>query len=202
MIKLSPSFRQNSTITSQRLHQLHVTEIELHLTMPELFLTSSWDGRLRIWDIRQLDKSLAEQKFSNPLNSISLSADGRRLVCNDTHSRIHVLNSLDLNQSGRTWHHPHVQQQRAALLRARLHPTCSRMAVIARQPSVQNTGTVIDLIDLTSGQSKHQWQLGTSQFCSATEFNCTSEMLASTTHNRLSVWMPDKKELTSLIWRI
>lgn len=135
-----------------KLHKSKVTNIQYSAREPWLFVTTSTDNSVKIWDIRNLtddvssdlsrkQRCLQTLDHDKPVNSAYFSnVNGTRLLTTDQHSQLRVYKGpfWDLE---RILPHPHRQFQHLTPIRATWHPLVD-LIIAGRYPDEKFPGYV------------------------------------------------------------
>ena len=127
---------EGEEIWEKRLHMGKCNFVQFSNRQPWMFVTSSVDHVVKIWDMRNIkDKTsaLAELEHDKAVNSAYFSSlSGDKLLTTDQHSQIRVYQGPYWNLS-RTIHHPHRQFQHLSPIKAVWHP-CTDILLAGRYP--------------------------------------------------------------------
>jgi len=194
-----------------KLHKSKVTNIQYSPREPWLFVTTSTDNSVKIWDIRNLtdsddltkprkDKFLQSLEHEKAVNSAYFSnVDGTRLLTTDQHSQIRVYKGpfWDLE---RILPHPHRQFQHLTPIRSTWHPLVD-LVIAGRYPDEKFPGYVpgelrtIDVMNPDSGNMECQIsQPGLNKISSLNLFSPDGNAMLSGMGQTVLIWKPKPKE--------
>ena len=190
----------------EKLHKGKVTNIQYSPREPWLFVTTSVDNTVKLWDVRFLtdadssttiklrkDRSLQNLMHDKPVNSAYFSnVDGTKLVTTDQHSQIRVY-------KGPFWDlqcqipHPHRQFQHLTPIKANWHPLVD-LIVVGRYPDEKFPGYVkgeLRTIDIINDDGAMQCQLnqpGLNKISSLNVFSPTGDAILSGMGQTVLIW--------------
>jgi len=196
-------------IWRDKLHKNKVTNIEFSHREPWLFVTTSTDNSVKIWDIRMLTDDSSEEKIkSRPrknrflqslehkkaVNSAYFShVDGTRLLTTDQHSELRIYKGpfWDLE---RVLPHPHRQFQHLTPIKATWHPLVD-LVVAGRYPDPNFPGFIegerrsIDIMNPDNGAMECQIvQDGYNKISSLNLFSPTGNAMISGMGQTICIW--------------
>jgi len=194
-----------------KLHKSKVTNIQYSPREPWLFVTTSTDNSVKIWDVRNLtdaqdtntlrkERCLQTLEHDKPVNSAYFShVDGTRLLTTDQHSQLRVYKGPFWSLE-RILPHPHRQFQHLTPIRATWHPLVD-LIVAGRYPDENFPGYVagelrtIDIMNPGNGNMECQIsQLGINKISSLNQFSPDGKSLLSGMGQTVLIWKQKPNE--------
>ncbi|XP_033097766.1 DNA damage-binding protein 2-like [Anneissia japonica] len=152
--------RHGEKVWSHRLQKMKVNHCEFNPTCDWLFVTSSCDRTVKLWDVRMIkdNKSFVHNlEHTKPINSAYFSPDGSRLLTTDQHSELRIYSGPYWPENYQTIVHPHRFFQHITPIKASWHPVHD-VIVVGRYPDPNFPGycsgecRTIDLFDANTGE--------------------------------------------------
>eukprot|EP00095_Tigriopus_kingsejongensis_P012207 snap_masked-scaffold927_size80360-processed-gene-0.5 protein:Tk12207 transcript:snap_masked-scaffold927_size80360-processed-gene-0.5-mRNA-1 annotation:"dna damage-binding protein 2" len=189
--------RDGEVVWESRLHPKKVTNLQFSPREPHLFISTSVDSSVKVWDIRHLkDKTSAMLTLvhDKPVNSAYFNPlDGTRLLTTDQHSQLRVFRAPNW-QLERILPHPHRQFQHLTPIKATWHPLAD-IVVAGRYPHELfpdyqvGEPRSVDFLDPDSGKMLFQLtQPGMTNIISLNLFSPTGDAMLSGMASTVLVW--------------
>ncbi|KAF8772051.1 DNA damage-binding protein 2-like [Argiope bruennichi] len=181
---------------SKHLHKKKITHVEFSAADPNIFVTSSIDHSVKLWDLRMMSdselkpKPIREFVHVKGVNSAYFSPSNRHsLLTTDQHSEIRVYKSPMWDEE-LIINHPHRHFQHLTPIKATWHPL-EDIIVVGRYPDCgvnENTVRYIDFFDGSTGKLLHKWSSPNGGILSLNVFNISGDCLASGTGSYVVFW--------------